>query len=246
MTVDVAFIPMPRPQKVLKNRRVVVIDVLRASTSIVTALANGAKKVIPFLTPEEAKAEASKLGPGRALLCGERDFVRIPGFDLGNSPAEYTEKAVRDKIILYTSTNGSQVLVGVKDAAEVMLGGFINIGGVVDRIGSGGMDITIACSGSEGAFSLEDTVCAGMIVHRVSQNSGMDAVTLSDEARAAAILYARFSDDLEAMLFECKHGRILESMGMGSDLPLCARVDVSAVVPVFLGGALIHNPGTVT
>jgi 2-phosphosulfolactate phosphatase len=238
MKVDVAFYPEEFGEKIKKAGIVAVIDVLRASSSIITALANGAEAVIPAASKEEALAVRRK-NPGKAiLLCGERNGLRIPGFDLGNSPEEYARAAVGGKTLIFASTNGSKLMVKtVRAGRPLFIAGFININAVIGTMAASGENCLIACAGREGRYSLEDTVAAGMLAEGIGR-AGSKAASFSDEARTAMILYRHFADDLAGMAGGSLHGRYLTGLGLGRDIAFCASLDRFDVVPVFNRGAL--------
>jgi len=229
MRLDVAWLPGEKSPYCGKWD-VVVVDVLRASTSIITALANGAREIIPAMTIAEAKRSAGKMKKNSVLLCGERGGYKISGFDMGNSPSDYTKDRVHGKSLVFSSTNGSVML---KKAAEkggrVYVAGFVNMNAVVSLISSRNKDTLIACSGREGGFSLEDVVCAGMIADRV-RNTGGD-LECGDGALSASVLYRHFASDLAGMARTSLHGKYLDSIGMGKDIPDCTTLNRYDVVP---------------
>ena len=241
MKIDVAITPGSFFAEDIKGKTVVVVDVLRASTTIITALAGGANGILPLASLSEVKKKSKEYPRREVLLCGEREGLHISGFDLGNSPCEYKESIVRDKILLYTSTNGSQILVKAKKANKLYVSSFVNVGAVVKRLAQERIDCFIVCSGEEGRFSLEDTVCAGMIADEVKRNSTGEFVQLSDEALAAVIIYEHFSSDLNSMINQSFHGRYLAGLGMKHDLSFSVSLDLYDTVPVMENGGLISG-----
>jgi 2-phosphosulfolactate phosphatase len=235
MRIDCHFTPSPVDELALRERTVVVIDVLRASSTIITALANGAREVIPASTVEAAMKIAGNLGPDQALLGGERNGRTIPGFDLGNSPAEYVASRVQGKSIIFSSTNGSQAMVKARYAAELVIGAFLNMAEVAAFVRERSKDFVVLCSGRNGGFSLEDTVCAGMLIARVAEE--LDPV-LSDSAVAAMSLYRSLGRGILKMMRGSDHGRYLEEIGFGGDIRYCAGVDTLPVVPLLEGNVL--------
>lgn len=223
----------------LPGKTVVVIDVLRASTTITTALHNGAETVIPTATVREAIKRADQFDRKNVLLCGERKGIRVPEFDLGNSPAEYGSQVVRNKTIIFTSSNGSRLLAKVKEASLVIVAGFVNISAVVKKVMHKNNDCIFACAGSAGQFSLEDTVCAGMLVDGLQNEYNGSTLILNDEAKAALILYRYYSKEVLTMLKGSSHGQYLASIHMEDDLAICASVDLYDVVPVLSGECLV-------
>jgi 2-phosphosulfolactate phosphatase len=237
MKINCYLTPHEVDELALRERTVVVIDVLRATTSIVVALSNGAKEVIPATTVESATKIAGNLGGNVALLAGERNGRMVPGFDLGNSPAEYTEGAVGGRSIIFTSTNGSQALVRARYAQELVVCSFVNMSAVAEFLLERPRDVAVLCSGHQGALALEDTVCAGMLLSRLSDAVG-DGALLPDPAVAAMSLYKSMGRSLLKMLKSSAHGRYLEEIGFGEDLKFCSQVDAFQVIPVFDGSVL--------
>jgi 2-phosphosulfolactate phosphatase len=233
MHVDVFLTPELANEQGLREKIVVAIDVLRASTTIITALRNGARGVIPSASIEAAVKLAANLDS--PLLGGERLGRIIEGFHLGNSPREYTEERVKGKTIVFTTTNGSLAILRSRYASEVLVGGFVNLSTVRDQVAASGRDLAIICAGREGGFSMEDTVCAGMLAQALG-----DTVTVvpSDSAKAAMVLHKALGRSVKDLLASTEHGQYLRSIGMGDDLPICAGADTLPVVPVYEGNIL--------
>lgn len=221
----------------MRDRTVIVIDVLRASSSIVSALANGAREVIPVATVEGAVKIGANLAGDIVLLAGERNAKIIPGFQLGNSPFEYSAERVRGKVIVFSSTNGAKALTSARMARELAVCSFINMSVVAAFVGEQPRDFTIICSGTNGAFSLEDSVCAGMLIDAVAKN-GIPSPELSDGAYAARALFAAMGKDIRKVLHAGEHGRLLVALGFAEDLDFCAAVDSVPVLPLLDGNVL--------
>ncbi len=163
-SVSVHLLPSLIPASGLKGRVVVVVDVLRATTVIVRALAAGCDAVIPCAEIDEAKQVVSRLAPGKALLAGERDGMPIPGFDLGNSPGDFVSEVCRDKTLVMTTSNGTRAILACQDADRVLIASFANLGATSHVLREERRPIHIVCAGTEGGISLEDSVLAGAIV----------------------------------------------------------------------------------
>jgi len=219
---------------ILQGHLLVAIDVLRASTTICQALVAGARDILPVAEIEEAKRLAESLGRENTLLCGEREGRIIPGFDLGNSPLEYTPEKVKDKTLVMCTTNGTALLSRLREA-EVYVAGFVNVGAVIRRLGSLKGDVAFLCAGLLGQFSLEDAVCGGMLVAGLG---GRRKVRLSDGAVAGKLLYKRFAKNLLGMLQASHHGAYLTGLGFGQDLEFASRTDACPVLPVFREGRI--------
>jgi len=231
------FIPEAIKNTELAGKLVVVIDVLRASSTIVTALANGCRGFIPILSPDQAKEKAQQFEKERVLLGGEREGTKIEGFDLGNSPREYQREAVKDKTIIFSTTNGVKTLEMVKGAHRIIIGSFLNLQAVCNYCTNYKGDISIICAGKEGSFSLEDTACAGMLIDSL-KNVLSDTCQESDANLTARLLYKKFGNNILEILRKSQHGRYLESIGLEKDLKFCSQLDFFHIVPVFRDGII--------
>jgi 2-phosphosulfolactate phosphatase len=237
MRVDFHFTPHQADEIWLRNKDVVVIDVLRSSTTIATALRNGAKEIIPVATVERAVKMSGNLFGDAILRGGERNGRMIEGFNLGNSPTEYTEDKVRGKGIIFSTTNGTLAIERARFAQALVICGFVNMSAVTAFLLEQKKDFVILCSGRNGMFSLEDTVCAGMLLRRMLDDPDSD-IELSDGALAAVTLYNRLGRNILKMLRGSEHGRYLIQIGLEEDLAVCAGVDTVPVLPRLVGGVL--------
>jgi len=216
------------------GRVVAVVDVLRASTSIVTAIANGARAVLPLESTDEVVARAKSFERGDVRLAGERKMRTIEGFDFGNSPLEFTREAVEGRTVLMTTTNGTAAIAATQGARDVYVAAYVNLSsvvGVLRRALRKGADVAIVCAGHEGHFALEDATCAGRLVHRVTQR--LTTVQPNDAALASLQLHRKFGDDLWDLCESSLHGQALAEAGFAADLVACATVDAHPVVPVY-------------
>lgn len=221
----------------LRDQTVVVLDVLRAGSSIAAALANGAKEIIPVNTVERAVKISGSLFGDHILRGGERNGRTIEGFDLGNSPLEYTRERVEGKAIIYSTTNGSRAIDKARYAREVAIGAFVNLGSVLGFLRESGRDAVILCSGNNGRFSMEDSVCAGMLLHLLSEDHGRE-LSLTDAALAAIALYKSFGKSIPRMIRDSEHGRYLAGLGFSADLEYCAKVDSLTILPQLVGNVV--------
>lgn len=234
---------------------VAVVDVLRFTTTALTALEHGANGVVPVATPEEALAWRRR-EPG-VVLGGERGAVRIEGFDLGNSPLDYTPAAVAGKLVVMTTTNGTRAFSGIARsrahaAARPDMGGAAltvlaaclrNASAAARALAEAarcsGKGALIVCSGTDGRFSLEDAFCAAVMVARLEEQAPVER---GDGAEAAARLHAVAGGGPDAALQQlCStfHGRRLLRLGLREDVAFCAQVDVSSAVPRLSDGMLM-------
>jgi 2-phosphosulfolactate phosphatase len=241
MQIDLYLTPQQADELGLREKTVVMIDVLRSSTTIVTALASGARQVIPATSVESAVKISGNLFGDVFLLGGERNGKMIAGFTLGNSPLEYTEERVRGKSIIFSSSNGTQALARGRHARTLLVCGFVNVSAVAAALQRTGGDVTILCAGNDGSIALEDAVCAGMLIHRAAGWTA-DTVGLSDGASVALSLYKTHGKTPLKMLQVSDHGRLLTGLGFGDDLRVCAGVDTHTVVPHYEAGVLKPLP----
>jgi 2-phosphosulfolactate phosphatase len=232
--IDVLFgVQQLTPQDV-QGRVVAMIDVLRASTTIATALAHGAKAVIPFESSEEAVTRSKQLERGAFRLAGERRMLKMEGFDLGNSPLEHVGEAVEGKTVLLTTTNGTKALLAVQGARDVVVASYVNLTGVSTMLRAalrGGADITLVCAGQDRQFALEDAACAGRYVYNISRR--LADVDLNDAALAASLIDRKYGDNLTRLFNTAAHGRALAAAGFEGDLAACAAVDSYPVIPIY-------------
>jgi len=231
---EVFFGPEQLTQSTVANRVVAVIDVLRMSTTVAVALSNGARAIVPFDSSEEVVTRSKSFERSDVRLAGERRMHPIPGFDLGNSPREFTAEAVEGKTVLITTTNGTPTLVAVQGARDVVVASYVNFTAVLSMLRSaarGGTDVAIVCAGRERQFSLEDAACAGRYVRHITKR--LANVEVNDAARAAMLLDGRYKDDLVRMFEESSHGHALAEAGYHADLDMCGALDSYPVVPVY-------------
>ena len=227
MRIDVHFEPAaPLPD--LTGSTVVVIDVLRATSSMVEALVNGAQGVYPAPSTEEAIKLASSLGREDTILCGEARGLMIEGFDLGNSPREFTAERVAGKRLVMSTTNGTRAFFLVEDAVRVLACSFMNLSAVAAEVMEAA-SIVVVCAGKEGLFSLDDAVCAGALVQRIRTAAGTD-VELNDAAMGAVEMALTFRVNAH-FLASTSTGQQLIENGFRADLDLCAEIDRHSVVP---------------
>ncbi len=231
---------------VLSGGTAVIIDVLRASSTIITALHNSAGRVVPCGTPEEAMRVRSDAAPGTVLLGGERGGVRINGFDLGNSPAEYGPETVGGRTVAFTTTNGTKALLAAASAQTILIGAFLNRRALAERLQQEHRPTHLICAGTDGVVTGEDVLFAGAVVSELLQTA--DGIgdspphwSLNDSAVIAMNHWTMAMSDsrsspvsqLELILRETRGGRNLTDLGYDSDIELCSRLDCIASVPEY-------------
>lgn len=230
MRLDVFLTPGELAAADILDRPVVVLDILRATSSIVQALSAGARSIFPVASIEEALRLANTFGRDDVLLCGERKCMPIEGFDLGNSPLEFTREQVAGKTLVMSTTNGTHLMSLTGGASRVLIGALLNLSAVVDELVRTEAEPVLLCSGRDKHFALEDATVAGLIASRL-----MDARPgewrLNDGALAALTLMRTHPPD-EAFFATTASGRLVLDAGMAEDLAFCARVDTVDIVPV--------------
>ena len=168
MKIDIIISADDIMESKLENKVAVVIDMFRATSVIVTALSNGCKEVIPCLTIDDAWKEAEKYNREDYILGGERKAVKIEGFDLSNSPLEYTKNVVENKTVLMTTTNGTRTLMKSSNAEIILIAAMINAKAVAKKLIDINKDVVIINAGTSGNFSMDDYICSGYIINKIS------------------------------------------------------------------------------
>jgi 2-phosphosulfolactate phosphatase len=240
MKASVFFSPSEMKEESVRARTVIVLDVLRASTTIVTALANGARGVIPADSLESATEMVMKLGPDDVLLCAERDRRRVEGCDLGNSPAEYDQSRVSGRLLVLSTTNGARTVLKARWAGRLLVGAYVNASRVVEALARDA-EVVFLCAGDEGGFALEDAACAGYLLHRLAEHTGNEIEPANDGAWVAQQLGKRAPKSPLSLLRRSSSGRKLEKVGLGDDLALCAAVDAFSVLPVLRDYVIVRS-----
>ena len=238
MRCDVILVPAELPEGAAEGKAVAVIDVLRATTSMVAALDAGARDVVPTASVEEATRLAETLGREHIVLCGERDGQKINGFDLGNSPSEFTAAAVQGKTLVMATTNGTTMFNRVKPSSAVCVACVNNARAAAQALAATGQDILLVCSGKLGRFSLEDAVGAGMVASYLAELSPQAEFT--DGALLAQALYQKYRKNLLRALKAAEHGRYLAGLGYKADLAYAAQENITATVPVLRDGRMVR------
>lgn len=215
----------------VKGKIVVVIDILRATSCMTTAIAHGVKSLIPVATLEECKALQQK----GYIAAAERDGKMAEGFDIGNSPFSYMEKELVGKTIAVTTTNGTQAIVKSKDAQEVIIGSFLNKTAIINYLKTQSCDVLLVCAGWKGKINLEDTLYAGAIIEGLEK----DFASENDSAITAVTLYKVAKNDMMKFLSNSSHVRRLKGLNINKDISFCLTPDVYNVIPVLRGKELV-------
>ena len=236
--LDICFSPELLPLYDLRGQVAVIVDILRASSTIVTALAEGVTHVFPVATLEECAAYGQQPG---CLTAAERDGRPAAGFDLGNSPFGFLDAArpVRGRALSISTTNGTAALRRSLAAAEVVVGSFLNLAAVADFARQQQRDVLVVCAGWKGRFCLEDTVFGGALAERLSADFD---VRSADATLAARHLWEQGKADLSAYLLQSAHVRRLNSLEASKDFEFCLQLDTYAnVLPVWRDDRLVNN-----
>lgn len=214
-----------------------VVDTLRACTTVAYALDAGAKGIIPVETVEEATRLAGTLDRETTLLCGERGGIRIEGFHLGNSPSEYTDQTVAGKTLVLSTSNGARVLAALSEARGCIAAAFVTMRACARRAREESR-IVIVCAGAGPRFSLEDFLCAGMLVNEITRDA-LAGYTLDDGARTALQFYRSNRRKIPRVVEDTDHGQSLRALGFARDLELACEVNRFDFVPVLRDGKLV-------
>ncbi len=226
--VQVHLLPQLAPAGRLIGSLTVVIDVLRATTTIVHALAAGCTSVRPCAELEEARTLAGNLPAGKVLLGGGRNGKPLPDFDLGNSPGEYTPARCKNTTLVLTTTNGTRALARATEAERVLVAAFVNFSAICEQLRLDLRPLHIVCAGTKGETTMEDTLLAGALIDFVSE--AMD-VRLNDSARLAWDCFENHGRMLHAALQLSHGGTDLQELGFDEDIRAAAEVDKFAIVP---------------
>ena len=189
---------------------------------------------MPLEGADEVIFRSKEFARSQIILAGEQKMHPITGFDLGNSPQDFTKKAVEGKTILITTTNGTRALLGVQGARDIVIASYVNFTAVLAMMkvaASSNTDIAIICAGEEGSFTLEDAACAGRYVRAIPRRT--DSVQVNDAAAASVLIEKKYGDNIEKVFKESSHGQALEAAGFGDDLTAAAEVDSYPVVPIY-------------
>ena len=212
----------------------VYIDVLRASTTVCTALYAGAKEVIPIESMDKAIDLHQKLSKETSILAGERKDIKPIGFALGNSPAEFTAAIVKNKTIVLTTTNGTKAFQKGKNSNHRIVASFVNLSIVASNIQKI-LDeenikfCNIICSGNNGCFSFEDTLCAGSIIQRLTGE--IPGIKMNDSTIASKDIYSLYKDRLSIFIKSCEHSKVLIDLGLENDINEAVTIDKYLVLP---------------
>jgi len=230
-TIDVCLSPELVHLYSVRDKTVVVVDILRATSCMVTAFAHGVKGIVPIANLDDCLKLKSK----NYITSGERNGEKVDGCDKGNSPFEYMSNDIKGKNIAFTTTNGTMAIEKAKEASELLIGSFLNLSSTVERLKQSNNSILILCSGWKGRFNLEDTLFAGALIEKISEY-----VTPDDDAPLAALhLYKNAKSNLIDYLNLSSHVKRLNRLNIHKDIEFCLTVDQYNVVPELSNGELV-------
>ncbi|PTB95949.1 2-phosphosulfolactate phosphatase [Marivirga lumbricoides] len=230
-TIDVCLTPDLLHQYDLDGKIAVIVDILRATSCMVSGLANGVKEIVPVSTLEECLA-LQKIG---YLAAAEREGAKANGFDMGNSPFEYMEEKVKGQKVAVTTTNGTLALNKSLAAEQILVGAFLNIGVLTEYLKTQTEDVIIVCAGWKGKFNLEDTLFAGALCYRLRDQFEFAC----DAPLAAEAMYLQAQNDIFGYMKNSSHAKRLAKLNVIKDIEFCSQESIYDVIPVLVGESLI-------
>lgn len=233
MKVDIVISAGHIKEAKVADKTVIVIDMLRATTVIVAAIANGCEEVIPLLTIEEA-VDLVREERQKYILGGERKALKIQGFDCSNSPLEYGSEVVNGKTIVLTTTNGTRAIKGSEGARDILIGAMINGLAVAKRAAGINNDVVIVNAGTYDEFSNDDFICSGYIIDCLKK---FTQVELSDIAATAHYIY-KTNEDIFGFIKYASHYKRIEELGLKDDLEYCCKKSIIDAVPEYKHGKI--------
>jgi 2-phosphosulfolactate phosphatase len=233
--LETCFSPALYEPELHTDAVVVIIDILRATSSICTAFANGAKKLIPVATVEEAR-DYKKHG---YLVAAERDGYVLDFADFGNSPFNFTKEKVEGKTIVYSTTNGTGIINMISPANTIVIGSFLNISALASWLVAQKKNIVLFCAGWKNRFNLEDTLCAGAFAERLMMSG--QYFTICDSALAAIDLWSMAKNDLMGYIEKVAQRSRLRDKGLDDCIGFCLTTDFTDKIPIIKDGVLVDN-----
>ena len=230
MKVDIIFTADEVSQEKTKGKICVVIDVLRATSVMITALHNGAEKIFPFKDIKTIQERCENLK--NIIKCGERNALKIDGFDLGNSPLEFTKEKVFGKDIYMSTTNGTKAVENSLSAEKIIICSFLNIKSVSEKLLEYKKDVVIVCAGTNGKFSLDDTLCAGLIIKEMQKHTEIQM----NDVLLAAVRISESHEDIKDILKGSTHYERLLSLGFEKDMEHIFSLNKYSIVPEYKNG----------
>jgi 2-phosphosulfolactate phosphatase len=237
MNIDVVLLPADLQPHQCRDRAVVALDILRATTTIAAALQAGVSQIRIFPTTDEAARAAADHG-GRRILCGEVKCLPPPGFDLGNSPDAFKPDLHAGQTLFMSTTNGTRAIVAAREAKLLLTGALVNASAVAQALSRHASNVILLCAGTDGRIAMEDLIGAGAIIDHLQHLAGIDLAT--DSARIALRLFQQARSDLPAALSETQGGRNILAVNLPEDITYAAQLDSMDTV-----GIVTNDPLTV-
>lgn len=235
MNIDVVISAQHIKPEKFKDRIVVVIDVLRATSVMVTALNNGCNKIIPVKEIEEAIDIASK-DRNKYLLGGERGGIKIDKFDFSNSPLDYTEDIVKGKSLIMTTTNGTRAIKNSEEAEKIFIGALINGRVVAEKLAKLNKDVTFVNAGTDGEFSMDDFITSGYIINCL-RDIMKNHCSLTDIAKTSEYVYIN-NPSIISFVKDALHYKRMKELRYNEDLRYCLSKDLINIVPEYRDGEI--------
>jgi len=233
--IEVVLTPALLPLYQVTGKTVVVIDILRATSSMCVAFKTGVNKILPVSTPEEC----SLFKDFDFLCAAERNAVKLPGFDMGNSPFEFQNPLIKDRNIAFTTTNGTKAIKQSKElgAAQIVVGSFLNLDVICNWLLNQPNDIILLCAGWKDKVNLEDTLFAGAVIAQLKNN-----ITLHcDSGLMAEQLYISMKDSLEIDVRKSSHAQLFKALHAAEDdVQVCLQLNSAPVLPIMQGEYLVN------
>ena len=233
-TIQTCYSPALFPLFKEENAIVVVVDVLRATSAICTAIHHGVDKMIPVAGLDDAR----KYKAEGYLVAAERNAIKQDGFDFGNSPYHYIDEDLGGKTIVISTTNGTQAIEAAKDSSTILIGSFLNISAIANWILQQERNVIVLCAGWKNKFNLEDSIFAGALSLKLIQSGKFN--TVCDSTIAAGYLYERANNDLYGFLEYSSHRNRLKDLQLENDIRYCLTEDQMENIPVYMDGCLVH------
>jgi len=230
-TLDTCLSPKLTHLYDVRDKTVVIVDILRATSCMVTGIANGVRRITPFADLEECRM----MGRVGYVIAGERNGEKVDGFDIGNSPYNYLEEEMFGEKIAVTTTNGTQAIHNCREAKEVLIGAFLNLSALAEYLKRQERSLLIVCAGWKGRVNLEDSLFAGALAEKLADQYDQSC----DATLMVKSMYADAKGDLVDFLRQSSHAERLKKLNIEKDIEFCLRVDEYKVIPVLSGTDLV-------
>jgi len=243
MYIDTVFTPLELTSRGdISNKTIIVIDVLRATTTIAYALL-GCSKIIPVETIEDAIFLSQKYARNEILLAGERFCLKPESFDLGNSPGEYIKDKIQEKTIIFSTTNGTRALKLAQNAKFITTAAFVNASACADKVFNANNDVLILCAGRSNKTTKEDSACAGLIAKLLTEKCIENSINfeLSDASDIALKYYDYYKDDIPGLLKSAEAGKNLIEVNLEKDIKDCSMIDAISIATEYKDGFIKIN-----